>query len=209
MTIFLLLIFGILVAFPASAHTQVGVTMGQTPEGDLLELPKENDPQTTMIYMQEPSSANVLSSSVRYMFVNASSFVPVNSNMIYAYNSGCIYHTGGLSLADYSLQLPQGAIITAMRLYFYDNSAEDASVSLYRCPGTGSCTSSELAKSSGTPGFSSAEVTASRTVDNSSEALVLRLSYADAVDSNLRICGVRIQYEYNPFSALFLPVVTR
>ncbi|MFO7696974.1 MAG: hypothetical protein R6X16_07445 [Anaerolineae bacterium] len=209
----LMLILGILVAGAADAPRALAqgagaqAPFGGVPDPESPEMAPGDEPRTEVICEEEALA--LAAADYKCMFVPATAFVPTDDDMAYEYSTGCVYRTGGYYYADYSLQLPQGAVITYLRLYFMDNDAtQDVSGYLYQCPGTGSCTTHFWADSDGVPGYSSAGVAVDHVVDNSSEALLLRLYY-EGDDSSLRICGVRVQYKYDPFSALFLPTVTK
>jgi hypothetical protein len=109
--------------------------------------------------------------------------------------------------AEHTLQLPQGAEIDYLRVFFYDNdAANDAAAHLYAFDGLGGGTELATAGSTGTPGQSSAgSGYFSHIVDNTAEALSLSLHYG-GLDSTLRICGVRIRYQYT-IATVSLPVI--
>jgi hypothetical protein len=144
-----------------------------------------------------------------FLFLAASTFAPFDNTMTYVNGGqGCIYRTGGAWLTEHSVQLPQGAEISQIRLYFYDNSTVDnAAAQLYAFPGTGSSTKIVEVESTGTPGQSWVDSAPfSYIVDNSAEALVARLDYQSSWSENVKICGVRIRYQYTP-SIVDLPAI--
>ncbi len=146
-----------------------------------------------------------------FKFYAASSFVPYDDDMTYAYyGAGCVYHTGGTIFSEQSLQLPQGAVADYIRIYFYDTDAtHDATAFLFAFDGAGNYTQVAAASSSGTPGQNSAgSGFFSYPVDNVDSALSLRLSYGNATTSSLRICGVRIRYQYS-IATLRLPLILK
>ena len=150
-------------------------------------------------------------STTLYKRYEASTFVPVGSDATYAYHGrGCVYRTGGEDRYSHDLQLPEGAEIDYLRLYFYDiDPVNDAQAWLYAYDGYGNYTEVVSVSSSGTPGQSTAgSGFFSHTVDNVDEALAIMLSYSTATNDDLRICGVRIRYQYS-FSTLYLPVVLK
>lgn len=111
------------------------------------------------------------------------------------YGAGCIYRTGGTQWYDIDVQLPDGAEITHLRVYFYDNdAANDATALLFSFDGAGNYTQLATVSSSGTPGQSSEVVAFSHIVDTATEALAVRIAFAAGTSSSLRICGVRFQY---------------
>lgn len=144
-----------------------------------------------------------------FKFISANVFVPYDDDMTYNYGgAGCVYRTGGASFTEHTLQLPEGAEIDYLRVYFYDADAtNDALAFLFSFDGAGNFTEIARAESSGTPGQSSSgSGFFSYFVDNTSSALALRLSFENGSNSNLKICGVRLRYQYN-LSSVSLPVL--
>jgi hypothetical protein len=155
-----------------------------------------------------PPTPNLAQYFTRY---SADVFVPYDDDLTYNYGgAGCVYRTGGTYYADHTLQLPDGAEIDYLRIYFYDNDASnDASASLYEFDGQGGLTQIAYVYSSGTPGWSSVgSGFFSYFVDNTNQALALRLNYSGGSDGNLMICGVRLRYQYN-LSTHSLPLILK
>lgn len=134
--------------------------------------------------------------AVEYWRAPASAFVQYDDANTWNYfNGGCIHRTGGSDYFDIDLQLPDGATITYLRLYFYDADATyDATAMIWSFDGAGASTMLASVSSAGTPGQSSAGTSVSHVVNNVSEALSVRIDFNGASTSSLRICGVRIQY---------------
>jgi hypothetical protein len=156
--------------------------------------------------ISDPAAPNA---TAYFLFLSANTFVPYDDDMTYQYGgSGCVYRTGGASFMEHSVQLPQGAEITQVRLFFYDNdSVYNAEVQLYAFPGDGTNEKLVDLESVGTPGqvwLDSAPF--SHIVDNSAEALSLRLDYQSSSNDLVEICGVRIRYQYTP-STTSLPLI--
>lgn len=144
-----------------------------------------------------------------FLFLSANTFVPYDDDMTYNYGGGgCVYRTGGASYMEHSLVLPQGAEISQVRLYFKDsNSIYNAEVQLYAFPGDG--TNEKLAdlQTAGTPGQGYLDSDPFlHSVDNSAEALSLRLDFQESSNDLLEICGVRVRYQYSP-SISALPLI--
>ena len=130
-------------------------------------------------------------------------------DMTYAYyGAGCVYRTGGSRFANHTLQLPQGAEIDYVRIFFYDsNDTYNAGVYLYAYDGYGALTQIAHVASTGTPGQSSAgSGFFSYFVNNEAEALSLTLDYGLDGNSTVQICGVRIRYQYT-LSVTDLPLL--
>jgi hypothetical protein len=146
--------------------------------------------------LDAPESPDLLQYFTRY---SANVFVPYDDDMTYNYyGGGCRYRTGGTAFMDHTLQLPEGAEIDYLRIYFYDNDASnDANSILFAYDDVGNYIQIAQAYSSGTPGWSSAgSGFFSYIVDNLNQSLSLRLGFGSGSNSNLVICSVRIRYQY-------------
>jgi hypothetical protein len=157
--------------------------------------------------LPEPATPNL---TEYFKFFSANVFVPYDDDMTYGYGgAGCVYRTGGTSFTEHTLQLPQGAEIDYLRIYYYDMDAvNNARAILFTFDGYGGFTEIVAVESDGTPGQSStASDFFSYFVDNINETLSLRLNYQSGSDSNLKICGVRIRYQYWLPTLTFLPLV--
>lgn len=175
------------------------VVVAQDPDDSDAAVPSD---QVTVVEEPElPTDPSASSATTYYKFLSANTFVPNEDDMTYAdYGGGCVYRTGGTHhLAYHSLELPQGAEIDNLRLYFYDTDLfYNVLARLYAYDGTGASTLIATAESSGQPGQAWVESgTFSHVVDNETEALSLRLSYTNDGESII-ICGVRVQYKYTP-----------
>ena len=148
--------------------------------------------------------------TIYFKFISANTFVPYNDDMTYNYyTAGCMYRTGGGNYTEHTLQLPQGAEIDYLRIYFYDNDAtHDATAYLYAYDGQGNSDQIASVGSSGANDYYTSVGSGyfSHVVDNATEALSLSLDYNYASTSALRICGVRIRYQYT-LSIVDLPLI--
>lgn len=180
----LIVTFALAVTAQGPASSEAGYLPDQTTDPEEAELLPGADGHTEAVFYKR-YSANV--------------FVPGHDYTTYqSVSGGCVFRTGGPGVTWHDLQLPDGATITYLRVYFYDNDPDDdALASLYAYDNTGGFTLIASAGSSGTPGWSSAgSGLFSHVVDNMDETLALRLYYEEGTDVNLRICAVRVQYTY-------------
>ncbi len=123
-------------------------------------------------------------------------------------NPGCIYNTAnpaGTYIAD--LQLPQGAIVDLVRMWFYDTSASDSYGWLtWYDPSNGNFFDITHNQSSGSGGYGSNVVYPSYVVDNYNYALALNWR-PQVSGSTMQLCGFRIRYwAQGPF---FLPTIQK
>lgn len=186
----------------------VQLQAGQTGNGEAGNLPGEVTAVEEIELLDQPESPDLVQLFARY---SANVFVPYDDDMTYVYGGGgCRYRTGGTAWTDHTLQLPQGAEIDYLRIYFYDNdAANNASAFLFSFDDTGGYTQIATAESTGTPGWSSmGSGFFSYFVDNINQSLSLRLSYGGGTTGSLQICAVRLRYQYT--SALrALPLILR
>jgi hypothetical protein len=124
--------------------------------------------------------------------------------------TGCSYTVGGTDrIMNTELDLPDGAVIKYLRLYYNDTSAADdvrGYITSYEAGNsTNDLTSVSSTGSAGIGTSLSPEIT--HTVSNSSFAYVL-IGWPDISASTVQVCGLRVAY-YAPGTALFLPHVER
>ena len=196
-----------LMAMLGIALTLVVVAQEATDDGEpLINAIDRSTEAAEVDRAPDPASPDATS---YFLFLSANTFVPYDETTAYQFGGGgCVYVTDGWPYSEHSVELPQGAEISQVRLYFYDNDAiNDAEVHMWAFPGDG--TSEKLVdfESSGTPGWDWVDSPPfSHRVDNSAEALSVRLEYQDATTSDLMHCGVRIRYQYSP-SLTSLPLI--
>lgn len=141
-----------------------------------------------------------------------SNFQPRDSAAVFSYGGlGCLRRDSpvGDPWFTIDLQVPDGAIIDFLRVYFRDFSNNyNINSELWAFDGVGGATQIAEADSSGAPGYGSAgSGPFTHTVDNKSESLVLIASIEGGVGSALELCGTRIRYQYTLLSANFLPAM--
>lgn len=140
----------------------------------------------------EAGPMSPMGSANDYLFVTGSAFTPRTSTQTITYpGAGCISFDGFVTT---DLQLPQGAAIQGVRLYYYDM-ATPGSVSVYvnSFDGGGNFSSLLSALSTIETGYSSEYFAfgAPVIVDNISQSLSLIASMA----TGLRFCGMRVFYD--------------
>lgn len=185
--------------------------------------PTPPDPGTTKDEPREPVS-NSLSSpgeeleltepstpaavNLWYRIAGAT-FMPRDSTTEYAYGgAGCMYRSANVGHQYFyaDVQIPDGAEIDYLRVYYWDDSAgHNAQAKLYSFDGKGEFTEIAGATGSGTPGYGSAlSGLFSHYVDNKNESLVV-VANLPSSDNNLMFCGVRLRYQCSPPSCTYLP----
>jgi hypothetical protein len=161
------------------------------------------------VEMMEDSESNMAEFFKRSA---GSNFQPRSSATTFSYlGGGCIQRDSnvGDSWLTIDLQVPEGAIIDFLRVYYFDNTATyDINSELWAFDAAGGTTQIAEADSAGSPGYSSAgSGFFAHTVDNVNESLVVVASIQGGVGSSLALCGIRIRYQYTLLSANFLPSV--
>lgn len=171
-----------------------GSAMAQTTEG--FASAPQSGPQFNDL--DGPDSINAVSATSVYLRIAGSSFVPRNASAPAEYTSaGCIRATaaGGIYAAD--VQLPAGADVRYVRTYFYNNgTASNISTFFTEFDGAGALTQHTTFPTTTNTGYDSTLSPAlAVTVDPGNKSYIMAVNIG-AADTNLRFCGVRIQYFY-------------
>ena len=140
---------------------------------------------------------NYASPRTHYFMIGGEGFQP-GSNVAYynTYGNGGAYIVSGTGAMVAPVHLPQGAVVTAFRVFFYDNSASDLSVSLSRLYMTAGYANLADVYSSGVPGYANITDTTIdyATIDNTLYPYHI-YAYCSSWDgTNLRIMGALITY---------------
>jgi hypothetical protein len=193
------------------ATSAVPVPVNPDPEGDTtppnLAAPDHLDETELPQAPDTPSAVATL-----FKFIAGSNFHPREATTTHSYgNAGCLYKTSTSGYLVSDLQLPQGAEIDLVSLYFNDTNANyNAEVWLYAYDGLGGFTEIAHVASIGSPGQNFANsALISHIVDNSTESLGLVVGTGSANDSSVRICGVRVRYNVDVPGYVMLPAVMK
>lgn len=208
-----------LAADQPDTREDAGTLQEEQPTPDLL--PPDQFPNRGAEIVPEPvrleeqsdlTPESSIQATSRYLFISANTFTAYDSTTAHSYyNGGCIYHTGGSGWMEHSLELPDGAVVDQVRLYYFDNDpTNNAGMYLAAYDGAGNTSAIVTANTSGAVnGYSFIDSAVfNRVVNNSAEALSMSIHFGSATTNTLRICGVRVRYQYSP-SAVFLPVINR
>lgn len=180
------------------------------PEGQQLDTTQA---QSSVVEEVELTARNSADAAAVILFerIAGANFHPREATTTHQYSgAGCVSRTASSGFLVSDLQLPDGAEIDFLRLYFDDTSdANEAHAWLYAYDGLGGFTQVAAVSSSGAPGHSSAgSGFFSHTVDNTAEALGLVIGFDSASDSSVAVCGVRVRYSV-PFSQSTLPLIMK
>lgn len=152
---------------------------------------------------------------LRYMRVLGSAFHPIRSGITFESPYGsCTYMTSGIAY-DYlqvGLQLPEGAHIVGMRIWYVDGVSDNGIVALteYDPFATENGTHEVALVSTSGSGSSGRDTTAAvdYVVRNADRALALRWRPL-LIGGGMQICTVQLTYEVPIGSAAYLPAITR
>jgi len=135
-----------------------------------------------------------------YFRVGGEGFLP-GSNVDYfnSYGMGGAYIVSGSGAMVAPVHLPQGAIVTSFRVYFYDISTSTMTVSLDRVPGTGGYTALATVDSTGISGYANKADSSilNATIDNFTYSYIIYAHSSSWDDNSLRIMGALITYTIN------------
>lgn len=148
-----------------------------------------------------------------YLRAAGLSFRPRDSRTTFASVSpGCIYRmdSAGQENFVYDLQLPQGAIIDYLSLYYYDVAAgQDLTVDILAHDGAGGETTVESLSSTGSGGFgATGSGIFSHVVDNYNESLVVQATIPAGQSLYLQLCGIRVRYQFD-IATNYLPAMLK
>lgn len=164
----------------------------------------DGDPAWRMTQNNQPANGSMF-----YKRIAGHGFAPREGFAGYQSGElGCFYKVGLPVGFDTNLQLPDGAIIRSLTLFFSDVSEEnDVFLYLNSYDGLGSSDTIASLGSNSRTGFGSTKSDSLEyVVDNFAEALHLVVHFSDASDSATQMCGVRVGYEYN-ITSLSLPIM--
>jgi hypothetical protein len=150
---------------------------------------------------------------MRFLTVAGSAFHPRNSTYTYAEagNGDCIYQTAGsangIFVAD--LQLPQGAVIDILRLFYYDTSSSNSFAWLTEYSAGAVYSDVAHTTSLDALGYGNyADTSFSYTVDDYTHSLVLNWR-SNQLGSTIQLCAMRIRYWTTAPCCSFLPLTTK
>lgn len=148
---------------------------------------------------------------VNFKFVAGTAFHPRASTMTWDYgNTGCTYATADqyeVMAADF--QLPDGAIVDYLRIYYYDAIAADSQALLSVYDAMGGTEDWLMASSTGTAGFGNVgSGFDEHTVDTTNTPMMLQWR-PNATGGTQMLCGMRLRYWTPPVFGTFMPLIQR
>jgi hypothetical protein len=130
-----------------------------------------------------------------YTFVAGSSLRPRDSSSAWRYQGvGCVYINNGNQLMTIDLNIPSGARIDYLRLYYRDTSASNSVAWITTYDGAGAVTDLTNVPSAGNSGYGTTlSPLVSHVVNNASRSYSLNWR-ADQTGSSMQLCGLRVAY---------------
>lgn len=151
-------------------------------------------------YINPALDAADLNITYHYAFVAGSALRPRNStaDWMVASSGGCLYTNALGEIFNVDLQLPDGATIEFLRLYYYDTSADDNRAWVTSYDGAGNYSDLITVASTGNVGYGQAlSASPSVVVDNYSNNYVLQWT-SDTAGNTSQLCGLRVFYSTTP-----------
>ena len=130
-----------------------------------------------------------------YTFVAGSSLRPRDSSSAWRYPGvGCVYINNGNQLMTVDLNIPSGARIDYLRLYYRDTSANNSRAWITTYDGAGAATDLTNVASAGNSGYGTTlSPLVSHVVNNASRSYSLNWR-ADQTGTSMQLCGLRVAY---------------
>ena len=149
----------------------------------------------------------------QYTWIPACNFIPASSNVAYSRSNAYIFVTGGTDYYFWAgVNLPSGAYLSTISLYYYDNSGGAMSSYFYRSTGYTTYSLLNSFISSGTPGYATGSMSPNTTIQNGNSSYYLYVGLSGAAGTNLRFMGARLYWKRQispaPGSATFNDVGT-
>ncbi|MER3457411.1 MAG: hypothetical protein C4309_00965 [Chloroflexota bacterium] len=172
----------------------------------------DHDPHPGFYVVPDVPSSTYLSLA-GYTFTARPPIPPASPTQLAFYPGGGVYISNPPNNDPLvaNLNLPNGAILTEFRFYYYDASdGRDATAELRRTDFMGNIDSLASVSSSGTPGFSSVATTniQPNTINNASYAYAVHVYLNPGSNPDrLRLYGIRIGYTFA--NANYLPMIKK
>jgi hypothetical protein len=130
-----------------------------------------------------------------YFFAAGSTFRPRDSGTGWDYiSNGCISARGGNDIFTLHLEVPHGARIEYLRIFYYDTSALSSTAYITRYNAQGATDDLTSVASTGTGGYGTAlSAYFEHIVDTANRAYILNWR-PGAQGSTMRLCGLRVAY---------------
>lgn len=144
-----------------------------------------------------------------YFHAAGSSLTPRDSSTGWIYQgTGCVSANGGNDIFSMHLDLPEGARIDYLRLYYRDTSANSSTAWITTYDAAGGFNDLTSVTSSGAAGYGTAlSPFVNHVVNNAARAYVLNWQ-PNQTGASMQLCGLRVAYRV-AVSTTYLPAVIR
>lgn len=149
------------------------------------------------------------STTFSYYYVAGSTLTTRDSTSGWGYSGvGCVSLANGDELFTVSLELPEGARIDYLRLFYRDTSASNGMAWLTTYDGAGNFTDLTSVSSAGNGGYGTTlSPYLGHVVNNASRAYVLNWA-ANQTGNTMQLCGLRVAYRL-AVNEFYLPLLMR
>lgn len=166
---------------------------------------------STLAAPQEPQATDYVMPVFSYRFVAGSSLHSADYSMRQVYQPGsCISVLDtGIEFLNVGLQLPDGARIDYLRLFYYDsNAGTNGTANIRKYDGSGGYVEIASVSSAGSAGFGTTLSSfANHVVDNGNGGYVLNWE-PFATGTSIQLCGLRVAYRLDAVP-IYIPYVRR
>lgn len=149
------------------------------------------------------------STTFSYYHIAGSAFTTRDSTSGWDYDSvGCVSLANGSELFTASLELPEGARIDYLRLFYRDTSASNGTTWITTYNGAGNFADLTSVSSAGNSGYGTTlSPYLGHIVDNASQSYVLNWQAAQT-GTTMQLCGMRVAYRL-AVNEFYLPLLMR
>ncbi len=169
------------------------VPFTEPPAAPNLKFPSlENEPD---VIGSEANETGTRWTDFFYSFVAGSTMLPRDSSTTWSYGGyGCVVVPSGGNYLIQHLDIPSGARIDYLRIFYYDTSSSDSTAWITSYDAQGNHDDMISVSSSGTGGYDTAlSDYLGEVVDTFNNSYVL-LYIPDDNTSNMKLCGLRVAY---------------
>lgn len=183
----------------------------EAPAGPPLYRFSPADLPATAVQDVRPSSPDAPDALVSWR-ITGSALKPRQNDVSYTINANgsCTYVTSGSTFTTWNVapMLPQGAVVSTMRIYYYDTSASNSLAWFTVYDLYGNIVQEWSVSTSGNLGNGFNDTSPiNHTIDYSLYSYLLNWRPI-VTGATMQLCGFRIFYEPPPFGIAFLPAIT-
>lgn len=188
----------------------LGLSLSLLVAATAVVSPEKGHAAPTMVanHMGEAAPED-FSINLAYFHAAGSSLTPRDSSTAWIYQgTGCVSASGGNDIFSMHLDLPDGARIDYLRLYYRDTSAGNSDAWITTYDAAGGFTDLTTVSSSGAAGYGTTlSPFVNHVVNNAARAYVLNWR-PNQTGASMQLCGLRVAYRV-AVNTTYLPAVIR